>query len=103
MDVTVEIAQGRLRGQRVDAVTSFLGIPYAEAPFGPNRFAAPTPPPRWAGVRDAVAYGATAPKIGYRPPISDILSEPVVPAPTAVASLASVATSMSLCPGWVYL
>lgn len=79
MDVTVEIAQGRLRGQRVGAVTSFLGIPYAEAPFGPNRFAAPTPPPRWAGVRDAVAYGATAPKIGYRPPTSTILSEPVVP------------------------
>lgn len=78
MDVTLDIAQGRLRGQRTDTVTSFLGIPYAEAPFGPLRFAAPTPPPTWEGVRDAVALGATAPKIGYRPPTSDILSEPVV-------------------------
>ncbi|SNT38657.1 carboxylesterase/lipase family protein [Rhodococcoides kyotonense] len=79
MDVTLDIAQGRIRGQRDGAVTSFLGIPYAEAPFGPLRFAAPTAPPRWAGTRDAVSFGATAPKIGYRPPTSDILVEPVVP------------------------
>lgn len=79
MDVTLDIAQGRLRGQRDGAVTSFLGIPYAEAPFGVLRFAAPSAPPPWEGVRDAVALGATAPKIGYRPPTSEILSEPVVP------------------------
>lgn len=75
---TVDIAQGRLRGQRVGQVTSFLGIPYAEAPFGALRFAAPSPPPRWDGVRDASTPGATAPKIGYRPPTSEILTEPVV-------------------------
>lgn len=79
MDVTLDIAQGRLRGQRDGAVTSFLGIPYAEAPFGPLRFAAPTAPPTWEGVRDATTLGATAPKIGYRPPTSEILVEPVVP------------------------
>lgn len=77
MDVIVDIAQGRLRGQR-GAVTSFLGIPYAEAPFEALRFTAPTAPPRWEGVRDALTFGATAPKIGYRPPTSEILSEPVV-------------------------
>ncbi|WP_072804371.1 carboxylesterase/lipase family protein [Rhodococcoides yunnanense] len=79
MDVIVDIAQGRLRGQSAGPVTSFLGIPYAQAPFGRRRFAAPSPPPSWEGVRDAVTLGATAPKIGYRPPISEILSEPVVP------------------------
>ncbi|WP_338886452.1 carboxylesterase/lipase family protein [Rhodococcus sovatensis] len=79
MDVTVDIAQGRLRGRRTGAVTEFLGIPYAEAPFGSLRFAAPSSPPSWSGVRDAVSLGATAPKIGYRPPTSEILTEPVVP------------------------
>ena len=79
MDVTVEIAQGRLRGRRTGAATEFLGIPYAEAPFGALRFAAPSSPPSWSGVRDAVSLGATAPKIGYRPPTSEILTEPVVP------------------------
>ncbi|OZC48358.1 carboxylesterase [Rhodococcus sp. 06-156-3C] len=79
MDVTVDIAQGTIRGQQSGPVTSFLGIPYAEAPFGARRFAAPSAPPSWSGVRDAVTFGATAPKIGYRPPVSDILTEPVVP------------------------
>lgn len=79
MDVTVEIAQGRLRGRRTGAAIEFLGIPYAEAPFGALRFAAPSSPPSWSGVRDAVSLGATAPKIGYRPPTSEILTEPVVP------------------------
>lgn len=79
MDVTVDIDQGRLRGQRNGAVASFLGIPYAEPPFGSLRFAEPSAPPAWEGVRDAVAFGATAPKFGYRPPTSEILTEPVVP------------------------
>ncbi len=79
MDVTVGISQGGLRGQRNGAVTSFLGIPYAEPPFGDRRFAAPSAPPSWEGVRDAVSFGATVPKFGYRPPTSEILVEPVVP------------------------
>ncbi|MDJ0396026.1 carboxylesterase family protein [Rhodococcus sp. G-MC3] len=79
MDITLDIAQGRLRGRSTAGIASFFGIPYAEAPFGALRFAPPTAPPSWEGVRDAVALGATAPKIGYRPPTSDILSEPVVP------------------------
>ncbi|MGA9873275.1 MAG: carboxylesterase family protein [Rhodococcus sp. (in: high G+C Gram-positive bacteria)] len=78
MDVTVEISQGRVRGHRDGAVTSFLGIPYAAAPFGPLRFAAPAPAPSWSGVRDAVTFGPTAPKYGYRPPTSEILTEPIV-------------------------
>ncbi|SEB69796.1 para-nitrobenzyl esterase [Paramicrobacterium humi] len=39
--------------------TAFLGIPYAEAPVGERRFAAPVPHGSWEGARDAVSYGAT--------------------------------------------
>jgi len=37
----------------------FLGIPYAEAPVGSLRFAAPVRRRSWDGVRDATAYGPT--------------------------------------------
>lgn len=56
----VETAKGRVRGvDRGDGTTAFYGIPYAQAPVGPLRFAAPVPPEPWDGVRDAVAYGPT--------------------------------------------
>ncbi|TQJ30086.1 carboxylesterase/lipase family protein [Microbacterium sp. SLBN-146] len=41
------------------ASAAFLGIPFAEAPVGPLRFAAPVPHEPWEGVRDATAFGAT--------------------------------------------
>ncbi len=77
--ITVDTPQGRVRGRTDAGVTAFLGVPYAEAPFGPRRFQAPSPPPTWDGERDALELGATVPKVGYRPPTSEILSEPVVP------------------------
>ena len=77
--ITVDTPQGQVRGRTGAGIFSFLGVPYAEAPFGPRRFQAPSPPPTWDGVRDALEFGATVPKVGYRPPTSEILSEPVVP------------------------
>ncbi|MET0297072.1 MAG: carboxylesterase family protein, partial [Microbacterium sp.] len=47
-------------GRWRDASAAFLGIPFAQAPVGALRFAAPEPPAPWDGVRDALAFGATA-------------------------------------------
>jgi para-nitrobenzyl esterase len=79
MDPVVIVAQGRLRGSEKDGVLTFKGVPYAAAPFGANRFAAPAAAPSWDGVRAAVDYGPTAPKPPYPSPIDVLLPEPVVP------------------------
>ncbi|XP_036007083.1 fatty acyl-CoA hydrolase precursor, medium chain-like isoform X2 [Fundulus heteroclitus] len=56
----VQIRLGRLRGQYVSVkgketgVHAFLGVPFAKPPLGPSlRLAAPQPPERWQGLRDA--------------------------------------------------
>lgn len=53
-------SKGAVRGFRRGATAVYLGIPFAQAPVGPLRFAAPMAPDAWEGVRDATAYGATA-------------------------------------------
>lgn len=48
----------------------FWDIPYAAAPVGPGRFAAPAAPLPWTGARDAGAPGPTAPaalRAGFGP------------------------------------
>jgi len=55
----VETTAGAVRGSRRGGSDVFLGIPYAEVPFGDRRFAAPEPRAPWSGVRDALAYGPT--------------------------------------------
>ncbi|HVW32917.1 MAG TPA: carboxylesterase family protein, partial [Acidimicrobiia bacterium] len=60
MDPTVETASGRLIGTSEDGLAVFRGVPYARAPVGPWRFAAPGPPEPWAGVREARAFGPAA-------------------------------------------
>ncbi len=79
MEPVVSIAQGTLRGASSDGIVSFKGVPYAAAPQGVNRFAAPAPAPSWDGVRDAVRYGSTAPKAPYPQPIDKLLQEPIIP------------------------
>ena len=61
-DVIAQAAEGRLRGARDSQALRFLGIPYAQSPATAGRFAAPVPPGRWDGTRDALAYGATSPQ-----------------------------------------
>lgn len=55
----VSTRAGRVRGLWRGGSAAFLGIPFAEPPRGPLRFAAPVPHAAWPGVRDATAHGAT--------------------------------------------
>jgi para-nitrobenzyl esterase len=58
----VSTEDGLVCGQVRDEVRVFSGLPYAAAPVGPARFAAPAPPVRWAGVRDAGMRPERAPQ-----------------------------------------
>ena len=58
----VRLSHGQVRGRPHAGVRHFVSIPYAAPPVGERRFAPPSPPPAWDGVRDAIASGATAPQ-----------------------------------------
>ena len=47
---------GVVRGIWRDETAVFRGIPYAEPPIGPLRFAAPVPRTPWQGTLDASAF-----------------------------------------------
>ncbi|WP_404961487.1 carboxylesterase/lipase family protein [Streptomyces sp. 147326] len=61
----VRVTAGALRGTREEGVAVFRGIPFAEPPVGPLRFAAPRPVRGWDGVRPAVSYGPPPPQGGH--------------------------------------
>src|SRR5262245_26710827 len=62
LGATCALPFGALRGDDSGAALAFRGIPYARPPIGPLRFAAPTPPEPWSGVRDATRFGAAPPQ-----------------------------------------
>ncbi|MFK4152276.1 carboxylesterase/lipase family protein [Streptomyces fungicidicus] len=70
---------GAVRGRWDRQVAVFRGIPYAAPPFGPRRFRPPAPPDPWDGVREAAAFGPTAPKPPYSEAFAQYLSDPAVP------------------------
>ena len=53
---------GRVRGTSKSGINVFKGIPYGGPTNGKNRFMPPVKPLPWTDVRDAVAYGPTAPQ-----------------------------------------
>lgn len=59
----VETAQGKLRGVSAGGVRMFKGVRYGADTSGKNRFRPPQPPPKWAGIRDALEYGQVAPQM----------------------------------------
>ncbi|MFJ4996726.1 carboxylesterase/lipase family protein [Microbacterium sp. NPDC088619] len=75
----VAVSAGIVRGEAIDGVRRFLGIPYAAAPFGPNRFREPQPALSWAGIRDATAFGPTAPQLPYAGAIGELLGSVEIP------------------------
>ncbi|MEV6284861.1 carboxylesterase family protein [Kribbella sp. NPDC051770] len=72
MELTVE--GGPIRGVTTGGVTAYLGIPYAGTPVG---YEAPQPVVAWDGVRDATAFGPTAPQPPYDPPFDVLLANPL--------------------------
>jgi para-nitrobenzyl esterase len=56
---------GAVRGTAQGGIARFLGVPYATAPFGENRFAPPQPHAPWTQPWDATGYGPTAPQNEY--------------------------------------
>ncbi len=67
--------RGTVRGRWSEDIASFLGLPYAAAPVGNDRFGPPRRHPRWEGTRDAGAFGATAPQA---PQDLGLIPEPVI-------------------------
>jgi para-nitrobenzyl esterase len=53
---------GAVRGQKEDRIAVFRGIPFARPPVGALRFAAPAPPEKWPGTRDALEFGPPPPQ-----------------------------------------
>ena len=60
--VQVTVANGKLEGATNPAskVSSFKGIPFAQAPVGNLRWQAPQPAKDWTGVRSAHKFGPNA-------------------------------------------
>ncbi|MGB4137638.1 MAG: carboxylesterase family protein, partial [Microbacterium sp.] len=82
--VEVQTHAGRVRGWWRDTAggrgnprsAAFLGIPFAEAPVGELRFAAPVPRAPWTGVRDALEFAPTAQR---GDPGVTLIPEPSIP------------------------
>ncbi|MGW6056710.1 carboxylesterase/lipase family protein [Streptomyces sp. NPDC055189] len=75
----VDTECGPVRGTLEDGIAVFRNIPYAAAPVGPLRFAPPAPAPRRKDLLEATAFGPTAPKNPYAPPLDALLPDPDIP------------------------
>lgn len=62
MGNTVATRTGLVRGTSENGMIVFRGVPYAAPIQGPLRFQAPTPVPKWDGVRDARSFAASVPQ-----------------------------------------
>lgn len=60
-NVIVQTEAGKVRGRHDKTVYIFKNMPFAAAPVGNLRFAAPVKPVPWQDVRDAINPGPTPP------------------------------------------
>ena len=79
LEGVIETSTGVLRGETIDGITRFLGVPYAAPPFGERRFRLPAPVERWQGVRDATSFGPTAPQAPYAGALGELLPTVAIP------------------------
>lgn len=76
-------ASGAVLGARTaEDIQTFFGIPYAAPPVGALRWRAPQPHPVWTAVRDATAFGPSAPQAGPLD-VADIVTIGGAPEPTS--------------------
>ena len=75
MDPLVATTRGRVRGVARDHDIAFLGIPYAQPPFGRLRFAEPEPVYPWKGIIEANKFAPTAPQPERR---FTLIPEPII-------------------------
>ncbi len=75
-NVIVKTEAGKIRGKISQDITVFKNIPFAAAPVGNLRFAAPVKPLPWDGIRDAIKSGPTPPNPKPKP--GDIDDKPTL-------------------------
>ncbi|MFD4509886.1 carboxylesterase family protein [Streptomyces sp. NPDC058457] len=98
---TVRAPAGTVIGRREGRVRRFLGIPYAEAPIGVRRFAAPVPRGRFTEPYDASRHGATAQAV----PLSatTTIPEPSVPGDDVLNLSVVAPADAERCPVLVWI
>ncbi len=75
--VIAETNFGKIRGVENRVIKIFKGIPYGASTAGPNRFMPPVDPDKWAGIRDALEFGYSAPQSAPPQPKTMASKEPV--------------------------
>jgi para-nitrobenzyl esterase len=79
--VVADTAFGKIRGEEIQGIKIFKGVPYGATTAGQNRFMPPMDPAPWSGVRDALHYGPSTPQ--SNPGVARVVS----PLSTASANL----------------
>ncbi|GGN28460.1 carboxylesterase family protein [Streptomyces fuscichromogenes] len=97
----VRTPAGTVVGRRTGRVRRFLGIPYAEAPFGVRRFAAPVPRGRFTEPYDASRHGATAQQVPLF--TTTTIPEPSVPGEDVLNLSVVAPADADRCPVLVWI